>query len=130
MLFTVKRGIEIDRPRSDAMRPLHGSVWRKLSRIRPAPDVLSICTSGRTGVWLYGRRQRAARFSLYCSTARTPVRIRFSAVLAKMPPRVVPQAPTDGHVGRTPCLIRLAGPASPAELFCLLCPATSTQTQT
>jgi hypothetical protein len=26
MLFTVKRGIEIDRPRSDAMRPLHGSV--------------------------------------------------------------------------------------------------------
>jgi hypothetical protein len=25
-LFTVKRGIEIDRPRSDAMRPLHGSV--------------------------------------------------------------------------------------------------------
>jgi len=96
MLFTVKRGIEIDRPRSDAMRPLHGSVWRKLSRIRPAPDVLPICAPGRTRVWLYGAAPMGRRVQSFLLNGSHASSVRFPA----MPLKVAPQAATEAHMGR------------------------------
>jgi hypothetical protein len=38
--------------------------------------------------------------------------------------KVAPQAATDGHAVHVPFLIRLAGPASPAKFFYLLCDTT------
>jgi len=99
MLFTVKRGIEIDGPRSDAMRPLHGSLWRKLSRIRPAPDVLSICAPGRTGVWLYGAAPMGRQLQSFLLNGSD----RFDTILCvstRMPSKVAPQAATEARMGR------------------------------